>query len=220
MIIGDGGHARVIVDVIESGGEFEIAGFTGEGGASRETMFGYECFGLDEGLGTIFASGVQNAFVALGDNQKRCLSLERVRSIGFTLVNAISPHAVVSMRAKLGRGIAIMPGAVVNAGARLGDGVIVNTNAGVDHDGILDDCCHIGPGAALAGRVQVGQGAFLGGGSVVVPGTIIGAWTTVGAGAAVIQALPAGVVAVGVPARILRSNTATASLCQKKDSFQ
>jgi maltose O-acetyltransferase len=45
---------------------------------------------------------------------------------------------------------------------------------------------------------------WLGGGVIVCPGVSIGQDTVVGAGAVVTRDLPAGVVAVGVPARVLR----------------
>jgi len=56
----------------------------------------------------------------------------------------------------------------------------------------------------MAGVVHLGEGVFMGIGSRAVPGAEVGAWTTVGAGGVVLRALPAGVVAVGIPARVIR----------------
>jgi maltose O-acetyltransferase len=55
-----------------------------------------------------------------------------------------------------------------------------------------------------ADPIVIGDNVWLGGGVVVCPGVTIGEDTVVGAGAVVISDLPAGVVAVGTPARILR----------------
>ena len=52
--------------------------------------------------------------------------------------------------------------------------------------------------------VAIGDGVWLGGRSVVCPGVTIGPDTVVGAGAVVTEDLPAGVLAVGVPARVVR----------------
>jgi maltose O-acetyltransferase len=52
--------------------------------------------------------------------------------------------------------------------------------------------------------ISIGDNVWLGGGAIVCPGVTIGAHTVVGAGAVVTRDLPAGVVAVGVPARVLR----------------
>ena len=53
--------------------------------------------------------------------------------------------------------------------------------------------------------ITIGDNVWLGGGVIVCPGVTIGANTVVGAGAVVVRDLPANVVAVGNPARIVRS---------------
>jgi maltose O-acetyltransferase len=52
--------------------------------------------------------------------------------------------------------------------------------------------------------IVIGDNVWLGGGVVVCPGVSIGADTVVGAGSVVTRDLPAGVVAVGAPARVVR----------------
>ncbi|MGY1713989.1 sugar O-acetyltransferase [Geodermatophilus sp. SYSU D01106] len=53
--------------------------------------------------------------------------------------------------------------------------------------------------------ITIGDNVWLGGGVVVLPGVTIGADTVVGAGSVVTRDLPAGVVAVGNPARVVRT---------------
>ncbi len=53
--------------------------------------------------------------------------------------------------------------------------------------------------------ITIGDNVWLGGGVIVLPGVSIGADTVVGAGAVVTRDLPAGVVAVGNPARVVRT---------------
>jgi maltose O-acetyltransferase len=53
--------------------------------------------------------------------------------------------------------------------------------------------------------IAIGDNAWLGGGVIVCPGVTIGADTVVGAGAVVARDLPPGVLAVGTPARVVRS---------------
>jgi maltose O-acetyltransferase len=52
--------------------------------------------------------------------------------------------------------------------------------------------------------ITIGDNVWLGGGVIVCPGVSIGDDTVVGAGAVVTRDLPAGVVAVGSPARVVR----------------
>ena len=208
VLVGGGPHAKVIVDILESSGALAILGFTDrERPEDKEVLCGYPYLGSDDVLAELFAAGVRHAFVAIGDNGRRKLCLDAVKACGFELVNAISPHAVVSKRARLGRSVAVMPGAIVNTGSRIEDGAIINTNAGVDHDCVIGECAHVGPGSAIAGSVRIGARVFLGTGCRVIPGITIGSDTIVGAGAVVVRDLPERVVAYGVPAAVKRANT-------------
>jgi UDP-perosamine 4-acetyltransferase len=203
VIVGGGGHARVILDILERAGDFEVVGFTSREAEERtEALSGYPRLGTDEALSDLFKSGVRHAFIAVGDNKRREMCFRMVTSMGFSMVNAISRDAIISARASLGNGVAIIPGAIVNIGAVIGDGVIVNTNASVDHDCVIGAFAHIAPGTALAGNVKVGCNALLGMGSRVIPDITIGPNSTVDAGAVVINALPADLLAVGVPAAV------------------
>jgi UDP-perosamine 4-acetyltransferase len=202
VIVGDGGHAKVIVDIFLDAGVQPI-GCTGVDPA-RHDLLGVEFVGGDDQLPRLFAAGARQAFIAIGDNRKRRAISLAVRKIGFQLVNAISSRASVSRFASLGAGVAIMPGAVVNAAAEIGDGVIVNTGSTVDHDCVIGPFAHIAPGTNLGGCVLVGEGVLLGIGTRVIPGVTIGDWSVVGAGSVIIRNLEPNIVATGVPASILK----------------
>ncbi len=53
--------------------------------------------------------------------------------------------------------------------------------------------------------ITIGDNVWLGGGVIVCPGVTIGANSVIGAGAVVTRDIPADVVAVGNPARVIRS---------------
>jgi len=201
VVIGGGGHAKVIVDLLLAAGRYSIAGCV-ERKPEACSDLGIPLLGDDLRLPEIYRDGVRYAFVAIGDNRVRRRLSARAVELGFELANAVSPTAILSPRVKLGAGIAIMAGVVINACSQIGDGVIVNTGATIDHDCAIGAWAHIAPGSNLAGCVRVGEGAFLGVGCRVIPGVSIGEWTTVGAGGVVIHDLPAEVTAIGVPARV------------------
>lgn len=203
ILLGSGGHAKVLIDIIEDLGRYSIIGIVSPDEAEKR-FFGYPILGGDDSLEQLAAQGSLEAFVAVGDNGLRSRLLRKVRSLNFSVPSIISAKATVSRRAHLGSGIAIMPGAVVNADTIIEDGVIVNTAASVDHDCVIRHCAHIGPGARLTGGIVIDEGAFVGAGSTVVRKAKIGAWSVVGAGSTVIRSVPAGVVAVGTPARLIR----------------
>lgn len=59
-------------------------------------------------------------------------------------------------------------------------------------------------GRELAAPIAIGDDVWLGAGAIVCPGVTIGAGTTIGAGSVVNRDIPAGVVAAGIPCRVLR----------------
>lgn len=117
----------------------------------------------------------------------------------------VHPQASVCLTASLGAGTQVLAQAVVAAGARLGEACIINHHASADHECVLGDGVHLAPGVTLCGCVTLGNNAMIGAGAVVLPRVTIGENTVVGAGAVVTRDLPAGVVAMGNPAQIVRN---------------
>jgi len=206
VVIGAGGHAKVVIELIRAQGLYNVMGCT-DREPQRRDVVGAPILGSDDVLPDLYAQGVRHCFIALGDNALRRKVAARVASLGFELVNAISPKAVVSPSARIGRGVAVMAGAVINADATIGDLAIVNTRAAVDHDCQIGEAAHIAPRATLAGSVRVGPLAFVGAGATIVPGVNVGESTVIGAGATVISDLGPNLVAVGVPAKPLRPSS-------------
>jgi maltose O-acetyltransferase len=127
---------------------------------------------------------------------------------------------------EVGEGVVIRPTFRVDYGIYIS----IGERTFVNYDCVMLDVAPIRIGAAcqLATRVQlltaehpidpeprrigwesarpitIGDNVWLGGGAIVCPGVTIGDDTVVGAGAVVTRDLPAGVVAVGVPARVVR----------------
>jgi UDP-perosamine 4-acetyltransferase len=202
ILVGGGGHAKVIIELVAAGARYRVVGVVDN--VKTGGVLGVPVLGRDEVLPSLPHSGITRAFVAIGDNRQRLAVGRRLQTLGFEIVNTVSPAATVSGSAKLGVGIAIMPGAVVNADCRVEDFAIINTGAIVDHDGEIGEASHVGPGCVLAGTVTIGRLAFLGTGTSVIPGISVGEGAVVGAGACLIRDVPPNVLAVGIPARVLK----------------
>lgn len=204
LLFGASGHGRVVADAARAAG-WEIAGW-GDDDPARHGLelegVSVVAIGVEEAAAWARAHGAR-LVVSIGDNRARSRLFEALLAAGAEPATVVHPAAVLSPAAALGPGTVVFAGAVVNPGARLGRNVIVNTAASVDHDAAIGDHAHLSPGVHLGGTVTVGEGAHLGVGVSVRNNVSIGAWTVVGVGAAVVGDLPAGVVAYGVPARVI-----------------
>ena len=205
VVVGAGGHARVVADVIRLRGDYLIRGFVDGAHPDRRgrEFEGSEVLGGDDQLTALRAEGVRYAAVAVGDNAARLRIAEQLQNLGYELPALIHPDATVAASVRVGAGTVVFARAVVNPATTLGRVVIINTAASVDHDCDIGDAVHIAPGAHLAGEVRVGPGALIGVGSAVRPRITIGRGATVGAGAAVVADVAAETTVGGVPARVL-----------------
>jgi UDP-perosamine 4-acetyltransferase len=201
VVVGAGGHAKVCIELLRAGGH-HVAFCVGSSDSDPECLGTPVLFG-DDHLDRLYTEGFRHVFIAIGSNRGRIALAGMATGIGFELVSAVSPNATVSPTATLGKGVAVMAGAVINACTEIGDLAIVNTGATIDHDCIIGAGSHIAPGSTLAGNVTVGVGAFLGVGTRVIPQRTIGEHAQVGAGGVIVRDIPPGVLAMGVPARIV-----------------
>jgi acetyltransferase-like isoleucine patch superfamily enzyme len=94
----------------------------------------------------------------------------------------------------------------LGAKAVIGDSCILNTRASVDHESILGNGVHIGPGAVLCGLVQVDDFSFIGAGATVLPRIKIGKNCIIGAGAIVTKDIMDNEIVIGNPARFSKNN--------------
>jgi sugar O-acyltransferase (sialic acid O-acetyltransferase NeuD family) len=199
VVLGAGGHAKVVISTLRAAGEAVDVIYDDNSSRWGKTLRGIPIRGPISALGM---HADRPAVIAVGDNAIR-------QSIAgkypLRWITAVHPRACVDPTVELGAGTVVFAGAIIQPDSRIGAHAIVNTGATVDHDCQVHDFVHVGPGVHLAGGVRVSRGATLGTGCVAIAGVTIGENTTIGAAAAVIRDVPANVVAVGVPAHILRS---------------
>ncbi len=203
-VIGAGGHAKVVIDVLRAiGWQVAVCLVTEGQPLGAELCNGVPVQVTDNAASWLRACGMADAFIAVGDNAAREHLSLNLAAEKIAIPSAIDPHAVLAPSVEVGAGALIMPGVVINADARIGQGAIINTGACIDHDCQVGDFAHIAPAAALAGNVSVGRLSLCGIGSRFIPGVRLGERVTVGAGAVVTRDLHDGVRVVGVPARRL-----------------
>lgn len=168
VLVGGGGHCKSVIDVIESGGKYKIAGIIDMPEKLGGNLLGYSYFATDEDLGRL-AREYRNFHITIGQiriSDKRLNIYSLLIGLGATLPVIVSPTAYVSKHATIKQGTVIMHGVVVNASAVVGENCIINTNALIEHDAWIEEHSHVATGAIINGGVHVGKGCFVGSGAV------------------------------------------------------
>ncbi len=206
IVLGAGGHGQVVADILwrmQAAGEaVEPIGFLDDADSWQgQWVSKLPVLGKTADL---FRFAHDALVVAIGNNLTRQRVAQALQVQGEQFITVCHPTAVIAPDVSIGPGTMICANVVINPGTVIGSHAILNTACTVDHHNRIGDFVHIAPGAHLGGDVQVGQGSLIGIGGIVTPQRQVGSWCTVGAGAVVIQDVPDGVTAVGVPARILK----------------
>ena len=184
LLLGCGGHARSLIDLVETEGQWLIYGLLGLPEQVGTNVLGYPVVGTDADLGSL-RDTCPSAVLAIGqlpDPAPRKLLATLLEELSFHCPVLISPHAVVSRHAQLGAGTVVGHGAIVNAGAVVGSHCTLNTRALIEHDAQLGDHCHVSTGALVNGGVQLGSGCFIGSGAMLRDGLQLPAGTVISAG--------------------------------------
>ncbi len=192
IILGCGGHAKSIVDIIEQQGKYDIAGFISNEDSGSFAYRGYQILGGDALLPQIFLSGVHYAVIAvgyLGNSRVRDRLYEKLKSIGYLLPAIVDPSAILAKDIRIGEGSVVGKGAVINSNAVIGAMTIINTRATIEHDCIIEDYAHVAVGCALCGNVIVKNHTFIGAGTNIIPGITVGENVIIGAGSTVISSV-------------------------------
>lgn len=203
IIIGAGGHGRVVADCALATGEYQ------------EIVFLDDCYPQrkDNALWTIvgkvqeFTKYLDDAvfIVAFGNNQLRQTILSQLKSANARVVSITHPSAVICPHTKIALGVVVCANATINIGANIDEGCIINTGSTIEHDCNIGEFVHISPNAAIAGGVSIGKLSWLGINSTVIECLTLAPNTQVGAGSVIICNTTANSLYVGVPAKCIKT---------------
>jgi sugar O-acyltransferase (sialic acid O-acetyltransferase NeuD family) len=204
VVLGGGGHGRVILSLLKKNPVFTILGYTDP--VDRGSLLGAVWLGDDRQIAQITDGQTVVGVLGIGsiqaaDVQRRRGLFDYLQLLKIGMPPIVSPSAVVNEGIDQGNGLVAMDGVIVQTGTILGDAVILNTRCSIDHDCRIGEFTHIAPGATVCGNVEIGSGCLIGAGSVICPGRRIADGCMVGAGAVITRDCMEAGTYVGIPAR-------------------
>lgn len=201
LILGAGGHGKVVADVARSMNEWEeICFLDNDVSKIGKYINGIKVIGKFDEIEKL-KEKFDYGFVAVGKNDLRLNLMEELKVKGFKIPILIHRFSCISSSVEIGEGTVIMPGAVINVNTKIGKGCIINTSSSIDHDCVIGDGVHISPGVHIAGTVSVGLKTWICIGANVINNVNIGKNVIVAAGSTVINDVENNVLVAGVPAK-------------------
>ncbi|WP_188114533.1 acetyltransferase [Paenibacillus sp. B2(2019)] len=200
ILIGNGGHAAVITDILLQQ-KRSIMGFTAP--EKQENRFGLSYLGTDKVIDSYNISDIELVLClgSIGVPYIRADIFQQFKTKGYTFSSVIHRNAIISPYSKLGEGVQIMASAVIESFASVADNTIINTSSSINHDCSVGSSCHIAPGVTLSGSVIVGDLTHIGAGSTIIQNVQIGSQVIIGAGSLVLQTIKDRSKAYGTPAK-------------------
>lgn len=199
VIIGAGGHAKVIAEIIKQSGD-QLIGFLDD---NKDIQY-KEIFDEKIVIGT--SNDIEKYkdcyfIIGIGNNQIR----KKLSNRNLKWYTAIHPKAIIASYVKIAEGTVVMPGVVINPGTIIGKHCIINTSSSVDHDNIIEDYVHISPGSHLAGTVHIKEGTWICAGAIIINNITIEKNSIIGAGAVVLKDInEPNNTYIGIPAKKLK----------------
>lgn len=202
LIIGNGGHAKEIYDILDNI-------------YKEEDIFFYDDVNVSNNKKIIQSIETAKSYLkekpefclGLGNPKYRELLLHRIENIGGKVKSVIAHSAIISERSvvKIKTGVNIMHQAFIGPDVVIGMGALINAKVNIHHDVTIGDFSEIGPGSIILGGASIGRNTTLGGGVIVLPNIKVGNGCIIGAGSVVTKNIMDGSLAYGNPCNIIKS---------------
>jgi sugar O-acyltransferase (sialic acid O-acetyltransferase NeuD family) len=213
VIVGAGGFGREVLEIFKDQNKvskkWDILGFIDDNKQSQGAVINdYPVLG---GLDWLQENhkGNMKCVVAIGTCETRRLVTVKLEKMGMSFCNIIHPSVIMSEFVKMGEGVIICAGSILTVNIEIGCHTHININSTIGHDAVIGAYSTINPTAIINGNNVLGEGVYVGTGATFIQGVSVGDWSTIGAGAVVVRDIPEKVVAVGVPARVIKIKETT-----------
>ena len=211
VIVGAGGHSRetrwLVNDINkEISDPYNFIGYVvsdldslGKNDSKNEVIGDFSFF--DENKNDI------SVVIGIGNPVVRIKISELLLSIysNLNFPNLIHPSVEYDhSSSKFGKGIMICANTVLTVNVILGDFVIINYLCAIGHEAVIGRYSVLNPTVNISGGAIIGDVVSVGTGSQILQYISVGNNSVIGAGACVTKQLSSNVVAVGVPAKVIK----------------
>ena len=170
VIIGSGGHANSLIDLIESSNKFKIEGYfdkaknkkiklkyLGDDTEIKKYKFKFAAIGIGLGLSP----------------KKKMQLVKQYKNQDISFPKLIHKSSYVSRTCKIHDGAQVFAGTIINANSQIGSYTIINTGSIIEHDCFVGENSFICPGSIILGSCKIGKNTIIGSRNVILPNTNI-----------------------------------------------
>ena len=207
VVIGSGGHAKVIIDIILQKNKIlddnlKIIGILDDKYNEDEKIELFEIPIISKIEKILELPKDIYYVIAIGNNSVRKKIAEKYSDKKF--ITLIHPKATIGEKVNIEDGTVIMAGAIINSYTKIGKHCILNTGSIIEHDNVIKDYVHISPNATLCGGVTIEEETWVGAGTTIIQEKKIGKKVTLGAGSVVVKNMQKDCIAMGNPANQIK----------------
>ena len=207
IVIGSGGHAGIVIDILEEINKYQIVGIITNDIFPDRRFANYTVLGNDSVLQELKENGINKVAIGIGgfkNNVLRKKIFNKLKAIGFEIVTAIHPKTVVARTAKIGEGSVIFAGVIINPNVIIENNVIVATGSTIDHETVIKNHVLISAGVTVGANDIIEEGVLIALGAKIVSGIRITKDVLIGAGAVVVKDCLKKGMYLGIPARKIK----------------
>lgn len=207
VIIGAGGVGREVSLIVQQINELEptwnMIGFVDDNIDNwGKVINGYSIIGGVDSLD--FLSQDHYVVIAIANYEVKKKIVNRLNG-RFKFATIVHPKVWIHDFMTLGEGSIVYEGVILTANIQIGNHVIISPKCGIGHDSIIKDYVSLLWNVNVSGNDVIEEGVMMGSGSTVIQGKTIGKGSVIGAGAVVITDICEYSTAVGVPAKVVKS---------------
>ena len=201
VIIGGGGHSKVVVDIIntQTHSNYNIIGYFDDD--KKKDLCNIPYLGEIKNIKNCESENYH--IIAIGNIRIRRQIYKQYNKLRY--ISLVHHKSIVSQDAIIEEGTVICAGAIVQPKVKIGKCCIINTNSNIDHESIICDFVNINPSATLCGNVLIGKNTIVGANATIIEKIKIGKCNIIGAGSVIIRDTDGHSKLVGVPGKLLNS---------------